>query len=70
MVENRLQIKPLIKYEVFLRNFDSDMNDAADVFTAESYEVIDGRTIFYRTGNKIREYQRTVDRIVATPDEG
>lgn len=66
-MNNDLHIKPLLKYEVYIKAFDNDGNDLVDVFTAESYEVLDFRTVFYRTGNKIREYQRLIDRIVVTP---
>lgn len=39
-----------------------------DTFTADYHDVKDGRNMFFRTGNVIREYQTPyVIRIVATP---
>lgn len=64
-MKNELRIKPLLKYEVTL--YDSVVGEAKDAFTAEGYAVRDGRTMFYRTGNLIREYQVPLISIIATP---
>lgn len=68
-MQNELQIKPLIEYEVTIMPDQwDDEPEQKDVFTAESYECVNGtRYIFYRTGNIVREYNGFVKRIVATP---
>lgn len=66
MMKNELRIKPLIKYTVTTGYQPDDKKE--DIFTAESYEVIDNcRYIFYRTGNIVREYANGVTKLVATP---
>jgi hypothetical protein len=66
-MQNELQIKPLIEYEVTVQG-PYEEEESQDIFTAESYECVNGtRYIFYRTGNIVREYNGFVKRIVATP---
>ena len=65
---NELRILPLRKYEVV---YISCINQTdvvnTDTFTADYHTVQDGRNLFFRTGNVIREYQRPLERIVVTP---
>lgn len=58
---NELQIKPLLRYEVFLRD------STIDVFTADCHVTDDEITKFYRTGNVIREYHGVIDKVMVTP---
>jgi hypothetical protein len=64
-MKNELRILPLRKYEVLFN--EGLYGEATDVFTADYHTMKDGRNLFYRTGNVIREYQVPLKRIVATP---
>lgn len=65
---NELRILPLKLYEVtYVKTIDQNDIETTDSFTADYHTVQDGRNLFYRTGNVIREYQRPLDRIVVTP---
>jgi len=67
-LSNELRILPLRKYEVtYLTSINQQDVERTDSFTADYHNVQDGRNLFYRTGNVIREYQRPLERIVVTP---
>jgi hypothetical protein len=73
-MENRLRIKPLLKYEVH-QHFYKDGRDVyeVDTITGDGYEVLDNedgkhiRIRFYRTSNLIREYFGMPVKIVVSP---
>ena len=67
-MNNELRILPLRKYEVnYIISVDQNDVVREDTFTADYHDVKEGRNLFYRTGNVIREYQMPLIRIVATP---
>jgi hypothetical protein len=67
-MSNELRILPLRKYEVnYIISVDQNDVIREDTFTADYHDVKEGRNLFYRTGNVIREYQMPLIRIVATP---
>lgn len=67
-MNNELRILPLRKFEVtYLVSINQSDEIHTDTFTADFHDVKDGRNLFYRTGNIIREYQLPMIRIVATP---
>ena len=67
-MSNELRILPLRKYEVnYIISVDQNDVVREDTFTADYHDVKEGRNLFYRTGNVIREYQMPLIRIVATP---
>lgn len=69
-MNNELRILPLRKYEVtYIVVIDQHDILTTDTFTADHHNVIDGRNVFYRTGNAIREYQMPLMRIIATPED-
>lgn len=63
-MKNEVRIKPLLKYVV---EYVDDMGKVVEAFTGDGYEVRDGRTVFHRTGNTVREYQVPLIRIEVTP---
>lgn len=66
-MNNELQIKPLLAYDVTYRNpFNGEL--LMDTFTADEIEYTnEGITGFYRTGNLIRLYFNRLEKIVITP---
>jgi hypothetical protein len=67
-MSNELQIKPLLKYEVHYRSFGPGGAELhVDVFTADTLEVEDHVTSFYRTGNLIRQYYTVLEKTIITP---
>jgi len=67
-MSNELRILPLRKFEViYLVSINQNDEIHTDTFTADFHDVKEGRNLFYRTGNIIREYQLPMIRIVATP---
>lgn len=67
-MNNELRILPLRKYEVtYMTTVNQNDVEKKDVFTADYHTVQDGRNLFFRTGNVIREYQRPLESIVVTP---
>jgi hypothetical protein len=67
-MNNELRILPLRKYEVsYIISLDQNDVERTDTFTADFHKVEEGRNLFYRTGNVIREYQMALVRIIATP---
>jgi hypothetical protein len=67
-LSNELRILPLRKYEAtYIISIDQNDEERTDTFTADYHDVKEGRNLFYRTGNVIREYQMPLIRIVATP---
>lgn len=67
-MSNELRILPLREYEVYYTlSIDQKDIEKTDTFTADYHNVIDGRNVFYRTGNVIREYQMPLIRIRVTP---
>lgn len=70
-MNNELRILPLREYEVTYVVYGREGgHERQDVFTADHHTIEDGRAIFRRTGNIIREYQCPVIRIVVTPVDG
>lgn len=67
-MSNELQILPLREFEVtYIKSINQNDVETSDTFTADFHDVKDGRNLFYRTGNVIREYQMPLMRIVVTP---
>ena len=67
-MNNELRILPLRQYEVFyITSVNQCDVEQHDTFTADYHNVQDGRNLFYRTGNVIREYQIPLLRIIVTP---
>lgn len=67
-MDNELRILPLRQYEVtYVVSINQQDIEKTDTFTADYHDVKDGRNLFYRTGNKIREYQMPLMRIIVTP---
>lgn len=67
-MNNELRILPLRKYDVtYIVVIDQHDRLETDTFTADYHNVQDGRNLFFRTGNVIREYQIPLLRIVITP---
>lgn len=66
-MSNELRILPLREYEVTYNTYGDERRD---VFTADHHTIENGRAIFRRTGNIIREYQCPVIRIIVTPVDG
>lgn len=70
-MSNELRILPLRKYTVsYIVSIDQNDEEREDTFTADFHDVKEGRNLFYRTGNVIREYQISLRRIIATPVDG
>lgn len=67
-MQNKVRIRPLLQYEVsYYQYIDGKEKLNTDTFTGDDYESVPGRTVFYRTGNVIREYQRPILDIVVSP---
>ena len=67
-MSNELRILPLRKYEAtYIISINQSDVVEIDTFTADYHDVKEGRNLFYRTGNVIREYQIPLIRIIATP---
>lgn len=67
-MSNELRILPLRRYEVhYTVPINQNDEERVDVFTADYHGVNEGRNIFYRTGNVVREYQMRINQIVVTP---
>jgi hypothetical protein len=65
---NELKILPLLKYEVF--SVDCNGTEHTDIFTGDSYVLDEDNLIFYRTGNKIRQYIKYGStKITVTPED-
>lgn len=70
-MNNELRILPLRDYEVYyILSIDQNDVEKVDKFQADNHNVEDGRNIFRRTGNIIREYQIPLIRIIVTPVDG
>ncbi len=67
-MSNELRILPLRKYDVlYVRSINQNDVEQTDTFTADYHTAVDGRNLFYRTGNVVREYQYPLIRIIVTP---
>lgn len=66
---NKLQIKPLREYEVFLTKWENGEHlEVSDKFTADTMLRDEDSIIFFRTGNVIRVYMHPLpNKIIVTP---
>lgn len=67
-MKNELRVRPLLKYEV---EYTVSINQSdvlhKDTFTADDQEYDGRRTMFYRTGNIVREYHVPLTKIIISP---
>lgn len=67
-MRNELRIRPLMKFQVtYMVSVDQRDQLIEDVFTADDYDASPGRTVFYRTGNPIRDYQAPIVKLIISP---
>ena len=71
-LNNELKILPLRRYAVTTFDYAAGFGQGGnveDVFTADHHNVNDTGTrfTFYRTGNIVREYFGSVNKIIVTP---
>jgi hypothetical protein len=68
-VNNKLRIRPLLKYEVTY-GISVNQNDTliTETFTADDHDSMHGgKTVFYRTGNVIREIHVPIIQMTISP---
>lgn len=67
-MENKLRIRPLMKFDItYMVSVDQRDQLIEDTFTADDYDASPGRTVFYRLGNPIRDYQAPIVKMIISP---
>lgn len=67
-MKNETRIKPLLEYTVVRNVYTPEgLREVEDTFTGDHFVRDEQSVVFYRTGNVVRVYLNSPDRIIVTP---